>query len=141
MNRDDAALPGPTTAEIAYVWFHRIMAAYCLLFGTLYWVRLVGVLPGDNWRFDLMPPHWQVAGVALAVLFPFAATGLWMTASWGPVVWFICAAAEIAMYVGWPDLFGYKPAIALSHLLVIALYLAFRLFIARQRRADALTGR
>lgn len=130
----NAGMSAPTTAEIAFVWFHRIMAAYCLLFGTLYWVRLVGVLPGENWRFDLMAPHWQVAGAALAVLFPFAATGLWMTASWGPVVWMICALAEIVMYVGLPELYGFKPAIALSHLLVVALYFAFRIFIARQRR-------
>ena len=143
MNRRDpeAALPGPTTAEIAFVWFFRIMAAYCLLFGTLYWVRLVGVIPGGNWRFDLMATHWQVAATALAVLFPFAATGLWMTASWGPVVWFLCATAEIVMYVGFPELFGYKPAIALSHGLVMTLFLVFRLFIARQRRAaEALTA-
>ncbi len=34
-----------------------------------------------------MPVHWQVATVTLAVFFPFAAVGLWMLASWGPVIW------------------------------------------------------
>lgn len=139
MNRRDeeAVIPTPTTAELAFVWFHRIMAAYCLLFGTLYWVRLSGVYPGADWRFDLMSAPWQVAATSLAVLFPFAATGLWLTASWGPVIWFVCAAAEVVMYVGFPELFGSKPAIALSHGLVIGLYLAFRFFIAWQKRRAA----
>jgi len=140
MNRhdDEAMLPVASTAEIAMIWFFRIMAIYCLLFGTLYWIRLSGVFPGANWRFDLMPPYWQVAASSLAVLFPFAAIGLWLTASWGAVIWFACAVAEIVMYVGFPDLFGAKPMIALSHGLVILLYVGFRVAIAWQkRRAEA----
>ena len=68
-----------------------LIAAYCLLFGVLYWIRLIGYYAGPLWRFDLMPVHWRVAGVMLAAFFPFAAIGLWMLASWGPVIWFICA--------------------------------------------------
>lgn len=80
---DETVIPQPTAAEAAFVWFHRIMAFYCLLFGALYWVRLAGVFPGANWRFDLMAPYWRVAATSLAILFPFAATGLWMVASGG----------------------------------------------------------
>jgi hypothetical protein len=123
-----------TSAEIAFMWFQRVIAGYCLLFGVLYWVRLVGVYPGELWRFDLMPIHWQVASVVLAVLFPFAAIGLWMLSSWGPVIWFICAATEATMYLGFPDLYGFKPTIGISHLGVIVLYLAFRIVIYLQSR-------
>ena len=35
---------GPTLAEIAFAWFQRLIAAYCLLFGVLYWIRLIGYL-------------------------------------------------------------------------------------------------
>jgi hypothetical protein len=84
----------PSVAELTFAWFHRVIALYCLLFGVLYWVRLIGYYDGALWRFDLMPVHWQVAAVTLAALFPFAAIGLWMLASWGPVIWFICAATE-----------------------------------------------
>lgn len=124
----------PTAAETAFVWFQRIIAAYCLLFGILYWVRLVGIYPGDLWRFDLMPVHWRVACAMLGVLFPFAAIGLWMLSSWGPVIWFICAATEATMYLGFPDLYGYRPAIGVSHLGVIALYMTFRTVIYVQAR-------
>lgn len=124
----------PTAAELAFSWFLRIIAAYCLLFGVLYWIRLVGIYPGPLWRFDLMPVHWQVAAVSLAVLFPFAAIGLWMLASWGPVIWFICAAAESVMYAGFPHLFGQRTLIVISHLCVALLYIAFRMVLHVQKR-------
>ena len=92
----------PTLTEQAFVWFQRLIAGYCLLFGILYWVRLIGVYDGPLWRFDLMPVHWQVAAVTLAVFFPFAAIGLWMLASWGPVIWVICAVTETVMYFVFP---------------------------------------
>lgn len=123
----------PTMAEVAFIWFHRLIAAYCLLFGVLYWIRLVGYYPGQLWRFDLMPVHWQVATVTLAALFPFAAIGLWMLASWGPVVWFLCAVLEGAMYWGLPEMFGDRRMIVFSHIAVAGLYICFRLVIARQR--------
>lgn len=124
----------PSTVEIIFAWFQRIVAAYCLLFGLLYWVRLIGFYPGTLWRFDLMPVHWQVTAVMLAVLFPFAAAGLWMLASWGPVIWFICAATEIVMYAGLPQLFGERPSIVLSHALVALLYIVFRIVLHVQAR-------
>jgi hypothetical protein len=127
----------PTTAEVAFEWFHRIVAAYCLLFGMLYWVRLIGFYEGALWRFDLMPIHWQVAAVSLSVLFPVAAIGLWMLASWGPVIWFCCAAAEIAMYAVFPDLFGRRPLIVAWHIGVALLYGLFRLGLHLQRRKPA----
>ncbi len=128
---------GLSSAEVAFEWLQRIIAAYCLLFGVLYWVRLIGYYEGPLWRFDLMPVHWQVAAVTLSVFYPFAASGLWMLASWGPVIWFICAATEITMYAGFPGLFGKRPIIVWSHVLVALLYCGFRLVIFLQkRRAD-----
>ena len=124
----------PSTTEVIFAWFQRVIAGYCLLFGILYWIRLIGIYPGELWRFDLMPVHWQVAAVMLAVFFPFAAAGLWMLASWGPVIWFICAATETVMYAGFPDLFGHRLLIVISHACVAALYIVFRTAIWMQKR-------
>lgn len=126
-----------STAEVTFVWFQRIIAIYCLLFGILYWVRLIGVYQGPLWRFDLMPLHWRVAASVLAVFFPFAGAGLWMLASWGPVIWFICAVTEVTMYAGFPQLFGSRWPIVFSHAAVAALYIAFRLVIHLQKRRSA----
>lgn len=126
----------PSTAELAFEWFQRIVAVYCLGFGILYWVRLIGFYPGPLWRFDLMPMHWQLAAATLAVFFPFAAAGLWMLASWGPVIWFICALTETIMYAGYPQLFGERWSIVATHAAVAAIYIALRLVVHfhRQRR-------
>jgi hypothetical protein len=127
-------IPVPSLAETGFAWFLRLIAGYCLLFGVLYWIRLIGLHDGTLWRFDLMPIHWQVASVILAVFFPFAAIGLWMLSSWGPVIWFICAATETIMYLGFPELFGERWVIIASHLLVALLYLSFRIVIFFQKR-------
>ncbi len=127
-------LPVSSLAESGFAWFQRIIAGYCLLFGVLYWIRLIGLHEGPLWRFDLMPPYWQVASVVLAAFFPFAAIGLWMLSSWGPVIWFICALTETIMYFGFPELFGHRVIILASHLLVALLYIAFRVVIVVQKR-------
>lgn len=116
----------PSLLEGGYGWFHRVIAFYCLLFGLLYWVRLVGYYPGQLWRFDLMPTHWQVACVILAVLYPLAASGLWMVASWGPVIWIICAATETVMYAGFPELYGERAGVVMTHAATILLFAGFR---------------
>jgi hypothetical protein len=126
----------PSTAEVALVWFQRIVAAYCLLFGVLYWVKLIGFYPGALWRFDLMPVYWQMTASSLAVLFPFAAAGLWMLASWGVVIWVICAIVETTMYLGFPDLFGHRLAVVVSHGLVALIYVALRIMIWLQKRNE-----
>ncbi|MFI0845747.1 DUF6163 family protein [Mesorhizobium sp. IMUNJ 23232] len=126
---------GPTAVETLFAWFQRIIAVYCLMFGVLYWVRLLGYYDSPLWRLDLMPVHWQVVTVTLAVFFPFAAAGLWMLASWGPVIWFLCAATEIVMYAGFPDLFGRHYAVVASHAFAACLYVTFRLVIYFQKRS------
>ncbi|WP_019173565.1 DUF6163 family protein [Pseudaminobacter salicylatoxidans] len=135
-----AGVAEPTAAETTFVWFLRVISAYSLMFGALYWVRLIGFYDAPLWRFDLMPVYWQVAATILAVFYPFAAIGLWMLVSWGPVIWAICAMTEIVMYVGFPDLFGSRMAVIVSHAFVALVYLAFRLVIFLQKRQSERQG-
>ncbi len=125
---------GPSRLDVAFAWFQRLMAAYCLLLGVFYWVRLIGIYPGALWRFDLMPMHWRTVSATLAVLFPFAAAGLWMLTSWGPVIWFICAATETVMYCGFPRLFGERPLVVAAHALTALVYVGFRVVLELRMR-------
>lgn len=126
----------PSIAETGFAWFLRLVAMFCLIFGVFYWIRLVGMYDGLNWRFDLMPVHWKIAASSLAVLFPFAAIGLWLMASWGPVLWFFCAATETVMYIWRGDLFAYRPTIAITHGVIAAIYVLFRIAIHYQKRSE-----
>lgn len=121
-----ASVLQPALVEGLFAAFQRIVAAYCLLFGVFYWIRLIGYFPGPLWRFDTMPVEWQVASVTLAALYPVAGIGLWMTASWGPVIWFICAAIEIVMYGAMGDVFGSRWVLVFSYVLIALLYIGFR---------------
>lgn len=127
-----------TTLELSWRWFHRAVAAFGMMCGLFYWTRLIGIEHGTNWRFDLMPVHWQVASVSLAVLFPFAASGLWMISSWGAVIWFLCAAIEVVMYAGFPELYGQRMLLVGLHVAIALAYLGFRIafFVRRRRQAD-----
>lgn len=123
----------PRAAEIALVWFCRAVAIYCLGLGVSYWVRLIGFYEGTSWRFDLMPSYWQVASASLAVLFPFAGIGLWTLASWGPVIWLICAGAELVLYAGFADIQGLRWLVLASHCAIASAYCALRYALYRQR--------
>ncbi|APH72983.1 DUF6163 family protein [Aquibium oceanicum] len=130
----DTPVLRPALIDSLFEAFLRIVAAYCLLFGVFYWVRLIGIYPGALWRFDTMPIEWQVASVVLAALFPIAGIGLWMTASWGPVIWFICAATEVVMFQAMSPIFGERQLIVASHILVAVIYAGFRTTLFFQRR-------
>jgi hypothetical protein len=137
VNDDRVKNTKPSLAAVTFVWFHRLIALLCLASGVYYWVALIGLNEGSLSRFDLMPIHWQVAASSLAVLLPVAAVGLWMVVSWGPVIWVAAAAGELVMYAGFPQLFGAKPLIIMSHLSVASLYLIFRFVLHRQAKAAA----
>lgn len=123
-----------TAMETAFTVFLRIVAVISLVAGLKYWISLVGFFDYPPWRFDLMPVHWQLAATSLAVLFPVAATGLWLPVSWGPVMWSAAAAIETAMYGGFPLLFGRAPVVLYLHGTVAVVYVAFRIGLHLQRK-------
>ena len=132
-----ARLIRPSAYEYALELLQRAAALVCLAFGTAYWVRLLGFFDGAEWRFDLMPFYWQMTAAPLAVLFPFAAVGLWMLASWGPVVWFLCAATEAGMYGVFAELYGWHPLIVALHAAVALSYIVLRILLSVERRRAA----
>lgn len=127
-----------TVLQLSWQWFHRAVAMLGLASGLYYWALLIGINDDAGWRFDLMPVHWQVASVTLAVLLPFAASGLWMVASWGAAIWFLCAAIEVAMHAGFPELFGARPVLVGVLIMIAIIYAGLRLafFLQKRRQAD-----
>ena len=106
MEPDSLTVPKRTLTEILYVVFLRLVAVACFWFGLQYWAMLVGYSLKGMARFDLLTLPWKVAASSLAVLFPVASLGLWLTVSWGPVLWAIAAISQVSMYIVWPEIFG-----------------------------------
>lgn len=121
----------------SFVWFIRLVALVALVNGVYYWVRLMGFFPGLLWRFDLMPWMWQTAAVALALLMPVAATGLWMRAAWGPLLWIIAAVGEIAIYSVFSRYFEYRPFIVALNVFFIAVYVVFRVLLYLEKKRQS----
>lgn len=130
-----------TLAQTGFIWLLRLVSLYCLAAGVGYWVQIMGYYDGLLWRFDLMPWQWKVASVSLAMLFPVAATGLWMMVSWGPVIWFVAAAGETLMFTVFWEYFYFRPAIAVIHGCVALLYIAFRIVLLLQKRQQTMPQR
>ncbi|WP_407803771.1 DUF6163 family protein, partial [Staphylococcus aureus] len=86
---------------------------------------LTGYSLGGHGRFDMLNLPWRVAGSALAVIFPVAALGLWLGASWGAVMWVMGAGTQIAMYKVWPHIFGANTLVPVMHGLVATIYILF----------------
>ncbi|WP_062212260.1 DUF6163 family protein [Aureimonas sp. AU12] len=116
------------------VWLCRLSGLALFGMGLLYWTRLIGIYDGDLWRFDLMPVWWRVAAPALAVMYPVAGIGLWMTTSWGTVIWVLIAAIEGVMRMGFPHLFGAEPAIVGLHIFGLVLLAVLRIVSAFESR-------
>jgi hypothetical protein len=99
---------------------------------------LVGYSLVGAGRFDLLSLPWKVCATTLAVVFPVASLGLWLTVSWGPVVWVLAAGLQVLMHGVLPEIFGSNKLIVLTHGLVALMYLAFRIALwfekRRQRR-------
>jgi Family of unknown function (DUF6163) len=125
-----------TLAQTGFVWFLRMMAFFAMLSGITYWAQLVGIANETLPRFDLLPVHWQVPCVVLAVLFPCASMGLWMLTSWGIVLWGAALMIEIAMYGVWSETYADKPYLVMSHVAALTLLLVFMgaVMIQRYRR-------
>jgi len=137
MEPDSLNVPRRTLTEILYVVFLRMIAIVCFWFGLQYWAMLVGYSLNGMARFDLLNFPWKVAASSLAVLFPVASLGLWLTVSWGPVLWAIAAVSQVLMYMMWPDVFGHNRLVPLMHGLVAALYIVFRLSLWLEARRKA----
>ncbi len=126
----------PTTAEIVFVWFLRLMAIIAMISGLSYWSQLTGIGSADLPRFDELPVHWQVPWVVLAVLLPCASMGLWMLTSWGVVLWAAASVLEIAVYGVWSDSYISRPTVVFGHIVALTLLAAILIVIALQRYRD-----
>jgi hypothetical protein len=141
MIADSAKGLRPSLTDLLFMLFLRLVAVGCLWFALQYWSMLTGFGFEGRGRFDLLPPAWKAAYTALAVLFPVAAVGLWLLVSWGPVIWLLAAATEIAMHEAYPSVFGVNRLVVIMHLAVAVLFVLFRVIIFFQRRKQARTVR
>lgn len=130
---------GDSALHSWFVIYIRFVALVCLIGGVYYWIRLIGLYPGMLWRFDLMSWQWQAACVSLAIALPIVATGLWIRASWGAVLWVLTAIGQALIYTALARYFEYSPLIAGLNLFLLSVYAAFRIALLMKGKRQLAT--
>jgi len=123
-------------SERLEVLFFCLLAVWCFGLGLYYWIRLTGVFPAEDWRFDLMDWPWRCLSAAMAVLYPVAACGLWLQSRWGIVLWLAAGVAETVCYLFLSPWFGYNVWLPLLHIIFVLLYAAVIFYRYRLARDD-----
>lgn len=85
------------------VLFFRVLALFQIAKGLVHW----GLLIHPSQTGTEMPAMEYLTGnIYFAVLDPVAGVGLWLTSSWGAVLWLLAAVSQIAICIGFPEIFG-----------------------------------
>lgn len=122
---------------VGYGVYLRVLSLICLAAGCMFWLRLVGVFPGEFWRIDRMPWQWQTLSATLSVLYPVAAIGLWMRSPWGIILWTMAALTESLAFTVYSSEFTSLPLIALLHSVLFLIFIALQVAILlKKRRKD-----
>lgn len=85
------------------VLLFRVLALFQLAKGMVHWGLLITVSDGSG---SQEATEYLTANIYFAVLDPVAGVGLWLTSSWGAVLWLLAAVSQIAISLGFPEVYG-----------------------------------
>ncbi|HEX2256074.1 MAG TPA: DUF6163 family protein [Afifellaceae bacterium] len=142
-HRPGAARPlGAPAAELEPGWrltplLLRLVAILFLAAGLARACLVLGITSSGE-SFATLTPAWRAGAVTLMCLNLFTGVGLWIGATWGPVMWAVAALAETAMYTIFAEHFGSHPLRVGLHVLLLSLYLAIAFSEWRRGRAGSL---
>jgi hypothetical protein len=101
---DGEALRGIRTGEgegkqanrwrVVLVWFLRLLSAFWLAKGLTAWAVIFGLPGTPQPPFENRLLSYQAIIVYFAVIDLVAAVGLWLTSTWGGVLWLLAAENE-----------------------------------------------
>ncbi|HVV93774.1 MAG TPA: DUF6163 family protein [Hyphomicrobiales bacterium] len=120
-----AALP----AGEALLWLFRGLAAFEILKGIVHWAGILGLFGAP---FDQESLGFRAATIYFAVLDPAAGVGLWLTASWGVVLWLAAAASQLVLCLVLHRVFGHLWPLAAFEILALGAYLALTFRAAQE---------
>ena len=86
--------------NVVLVWFMRIMALLWAVKGLIAWANILGI--AGSVPFEARPPGQQAVTVYFAVMDLIAAVGLWLTSTWGGVLWLLAVMSHLILAVFFP---------------------------------------
>lgn len=109
---DGEALRGAATGEDSgkregrwrrlLVWFLRLLSAFWLAKGLTAWAVIFGLPGNPQPPFENRLLSYQAIIVYFAVIDLVAAVGLWLTSTWGGVLWLLAAISQMLLSFFFP---------------------------------------
>ena len=102
---DEQIEPSPPPRAVRWslilVWFMRVMALLWITKGLSAWAAILGVGPATA-PFEARPTGYQATVIYFAVIDLIAAVGLWLTSTWGGVLWLLAVMSHLILAVFFP---------------------------------------
>ena len=101
----------------ALIWFMRAMAMAWIAKGLLNWLVILGHPLFGGPALDSLPLGARAAVIAFAVLDLVAGVGLWLTSTWGGVMWLLAVMCHLLVGVlgpGGPEAGGLVLAVEVA---------------------------
>jgi hypothetical protein len=114
------------------VWFMRCVAAMWIIKALGSWTTILGVDVFGGPSFEDMPVGIRAMVVAFAVLDPVAAVGLWLTSTWGGVMWLLAVLSHLLIAGVRPQGAFVSPLLAAVEVVLIVLYVVLSWFASRE---------
>ncbi len=95
--------PAPRSVRwsLILVWFMRVVALLWITKGLAAWAALLGV-GSASVPFEVRPTGYQATVIYFAVIDLVAAVGLWLTSTWGGVLWLLAIMSHLILAVFFP---------------------------------------
>ncbi|CAN7325155.1 DUF6163 family protein [Bosea sp. LjRoot9] len=114
----------PTRWRLVLVWLLRLLSVAWMAKGLLAWAVIFGV-GIEEMPFEARLLSFQAIIVYFAVIDLVAAVGLWLTSTWGGVLWLLAAISHLLLGFFFPRLLPMTtPMISTYVALVLAYFLA-----------------
>ena len=87
--------------SLILIWFIRVLALLWITKGLAAWAAILGVGPATT-SFEARPTGYQATVIYFAVIDLVAAVGLWLTSTWGGVLWLLAVMSHLILAVFFP---------------------------------------
>jgi hypothetical protein len=104
------------------VWFMRMLALMWIAKGLGYWAVILGVDSAPT-PFEARTTGFQATTIYFAVIDLVAAVGLWLTSTWGGVLWLLAVMSHLILTVFFPNIVTGGPVLIGLFVSFIATYL------------------
>ncbi len=104
------------------VWFMRALSLAWLVKGLVSWAVILGIATGAA-PFEGGTTGFQAAMIYFAVIDLVAAVGLWLTSTWGGVLWLLAVMSHLILAVFFPRFVSNSTLVLALMIVGIMLYL------------------